>query len=631
MGGGPSQPEVQGFQPAGADDLVDLFTGDFSYNIPLLDVEGYPVNLSYRAGLNMDQEASWVGLGWNINPGVVERNVRGLPDDFAGDDMVNDMAIRPNWTAGLSLGGLLEVFGKDDLVRLNGSGTISLNNYMGLRFETNVGLSMRSATQGKSAYTAGLGLTSGSNSGLKLQPKVGYERITAENDQDNFATGGLNFGVSIDSRKGLTDMSFGVYTKATHENCGGSKVTYKEIGEQNASSSYNFGIPTYTPKIDHPMDNASISLNFTLGSEILGVHPGTRFGGFFSYQKLREQTTRRHGYGYLYLERARNDQDGIMDINREKDGPYDASQSSLPIAQLTNDIYVASGQGIGGSYRPFRAQVGTVRDGYNACGGRNGTLGLEIGAGGVLHGGSDILLNSLNSWSGEWKVANRTEPRLRFSRRLEDPAAERVFFREANEAVVDMDEALFNGFGGAQAERFTMEKQGSGVRLLAELNHGPHVSTTIPMDNFRHKREPRAQVFSYLTVSDVRQGLGLQDREAVIHRRLGQDLTARWEMIPDHHLAEISIHGKSGERYVYGLPVYNTRQEDVTFAVAPLNDEEAELISYAAKDNSVKNEVGRDRLLFIVEDAPLCLCLLAHCGRRSGLFRCGWHPGPQRW
>ena len=62
LSSGPSQPEVQGFQPAGVNDMVDLFSGDFSYNIPLLDVEGYPVNLFYSAGIGMDQEASWVGL-----------------------------------------------------------------------------------------------------------------------------------------------------------------------------------------------------------------------------------------------------------------------------------------------------------------------------------------------------------------------------------------------------------------------------------------------------------------------------------------------------------------------------------------------------------------------------------------
>src|ERR1700758_743441 len=44
--GGPSQPEMQAFSPVGSTDMVDLATGSYDYNIPLLDVEGYPINLS---------------------------------------------------------------------------------------------------------------------------------------------------------------------------------------------------------------------------------------------------------------------------------------------------------------------------------------------------------------------------------------------------------------------------------------------------------------------------------------------------------------------------------------------------------------------------------------------------------
>ena len=51
---GPVQPEMQKFTPAGTNDMVDLFTGDFKDNIPLLDVGGYPLNLSYHSGFNME-------------------------------------------------------------------------------------------------------------------------------------------------------------------------------------------------------------------------------------------------------------------------------------------------------------------------------------------------------------------------------------------------------------------------------------------------------------------------------------------------------------------------------------------------------------------------------------------------
>jgi len=48
-------------------DMVNLLTGDMTYNIPLLEVPGpgggYPLSLSYHAGIQPDADASWVGLG----------------------------------------------------------------------------------------------------------------------------------------------------------------------------------------------------------------------------------------------------------------------------------------------------------------------------------------------------------------------------------------------------------------------------------------------------------------------------------------------------------------------------------------------------------------------------------------
>src|SRR5580698_8291187 len=64
---GPAQEEFSSFEPASTTDMVDLYTGDFTYNIPLLTVPGpnggYPLNLAYHSGVTMEQEASWVGLG----------------------------------------------------------------------------------------------------------------------------------------------------------------------------------------------------------------------------------------------------------------------------------------------------------------------------------------------------------------------------------------------------------------------------------------------------------------------------------------------------------------------------------------------------------------------------------------
>src|SRR6476620_460781 len=85
---GPSQPEFSSFTPIGTSDMVDLASGDFNYNIPIMDVGGYPIHFAYNSGVSMDQEASWVGLGWDLNVGQINRQMRGIPDDFDGDEMI---------------------------------------------------------------------------------------------------------------------------------------------------------------------------------------------------------------------------------------------------------------------------------------------------------------------------------------------------------------------------------------------------------------------------------------------------------------------------------------------------------------------------------------------------------------
>lgn len=83
---GPVAPEATSFEPVDATDMVNLVTGDLSYVLPLVSIPGpeggYPLSLSYHAGIAMEQEASWVGLGWSLNPGAINRSVNGYPDDW---------------------------------------------------------------------------------------------------------------------------------------------------------------------------------------------------------------------------------------------------------------------------------------------------------------------------------------------------------------------------------------------------------------------------------------------------------------------------------------------------------------------------------------------------------------------
>ena len=86
---GPGSPEAAGFEPVDATDMVNLTNGNLSYVLPLLDVEGFPVTLSYHAGITMDMDASWVGLGWYLNPGAINRSVTNTPDDWKSGVGIN--------------------------------------------------------------------------------------------------------------------------------------------------------------------------------------------------------------------------------------------------------------------------------------------------------------------------------------------------------------------------------------------------------------------------------------------------------------------------------------------------------------------------------------------------------------
>jgi hypothetical protein len=72
---------------------VSYYTGIPTINIPLYEISLYnyklPISLSYYAsGIHVDQEASWVGLGWSLNAGgVITRTIRG-EDDLKNNGIV---------------------------------------------------------------------------------------------------------------------------------------------------------------------------------------------------------------------------------------------------------------------------------------------------------------------------------------------------------------------------------------------------------------------------------------------------------------------------------------------------------------------------------------------------------------
>ncbi len=219
---GPNAPEAASFEPVDATDMVNLLTGDFTYVLPLMNVPspegGYPIALAYHAGIAMDQEASWVGLGWNLNPGAIDRSVNGYPDDYNSSSLFEylydegktdtfnsitlgyslgvSVGVGASWGSNQSLGGHVSIgTGISDVVGVNasvGTSGSSVGVTIGLPGELSLGVEVD--TNGTVSTSIGVQFDK-NGAGFRIGAStdgVGSFAFTAADDSGNKATLGVN-------------------------------------------------------------------------------------------------------------------------------------------------------------------------------------------------------------------------------------------------------------------------------------------------------------------------------------------------------------------------------------------------------------------------------------------------------
>lgn len=614
LSGGPSQPEVQGFQPIGTSEMVDPFTGDFSYNIPLMDIDGYPINISYRSGITMDQEASWVGLGWSLNPGVVNRGMRGIPDDFMGDEVVKQINVKPNLTIGCGAGFGAKLFGLDFLTGNLGA-SVKYNNYTGVGIELSggVNLTMKASKpcMGKCSGGLGLSVVSSSDNGLSISPNLSFDYSLFQKRQSETKLG-LNVGCSYNSRAGLQYASYGLNIQhsmvdgngTTRENSDGSKsMDSYDYGDKRSThadyskgvgGSFNYGMPTCSPQVNMQMRNTAGSIAVTLGTELFGVHGNGNIRIYYAYQKLVSHEIKSPAYGYFNSDKGQDIDYAMHDFNREKEGSYNLNTVTLPITNYTYDVFSASGQGVGGSYRPFRSDMGHVFDPAGSTTSDNWSAGGEVGLGNLFHGGLDVTVTDVTTYSGRWSNDNSAAAKMKFKSSANYPQYEKYYLKEANEKSVNNDPSFLTKNGGFEAVRVLLTG-GGGYQIKSEAILTDGITETPISDiNYRMKRDIRNQTISIITRKELHDGLGLCRESA--------SLTAfdpnGSSPAKGHHIAEITALNTSGGRYVYGIAAYNTFQEETTFSVTEGSREADGNIKYTSggskPDNSIDNEKGQD-------------------------------------
>jgi hypothetical protein len=586
---GPSQPEVQSFEPAGTTEMVDLFSGDFVYNIPLLELPGpnggYPFNLSYHSGIGMDQEASWVGLGWNLNPGVINRGMRGMPDDFNGDLIKKTTDIKDNYTYGVSFGGSIKLFGADKnkppkppTPKSSGNPAVKATGLLSLsmRFYYNsykgVGYSL-SPTLGYGAPREKLSTGIGANVGLSLDSQEGVGANASislkQPDEEGNPKGSFRMGVGFNSASGLR-ASYSGGTSRTRDQNGGKWRTSKE--SLGGGSSISFATPSFVPSISMPMISENLDIQVPVGVGVGGTFTDLSIGGFYSTQSLFFKGIPREfkAYGYNYLEEA-GDRD-VMDFNRSKDGVIRKESPNLAIPQLTYDVYSVSGQGIGGMYRPYRSDIGHVHDPKVESYSSGGAFGIDLGP--KDHWGANFTYNNGSSVSGDWATENNWYSSYNFKGQdagVKDDY-EAVYFKAHGEMTsFDVNELDFIGQQGPV--RAELNKDGTSYNPVSNklVNRNATKASGATIKNIREKKQHDSYRMSRnMSVQPLtNEQLGSSTSvlgEYQITLDGGGGILDRSSR-PDHHIGGITSINAEGVRYVYGLPAYNTKQEEYLFSV----------------------------------------------------------------
>lgn len=616
---GPSQPEVQSFEPVTTNQMVDPFTGDFTYNIPLFNLPGpdggYPFNLAYHSGIGMDQEASWVGLGWTLNPGAINRSVHNLPDEFDGfgnDQITLTEDMKPNWTLGVNGGVGAEIWGFDGL--LGGAGAslsfstgIYYNSYKGVGKNLGIGLTPNFKGAGDK-FSAGLGLSVsldtqegiGADADLTLSSKgKGLDKVSTN----------LSVGTGYNSRRGLTQISTGLsftkWSSSYHP-----KIDRKGNVSSKRKNKGNFGggkanIPlsnsSFSPQVYKEFSGKNIALSFKTGVDIGGAFGSMNLGGFYNEQGLKNPNIQVSfpAVGYLNLSNYEGlDAIGthpLMDVGRDSDGQVYKTTKILAAPSLNFDSYLVVGQGIGQTFRAFRSDIGVARNQSMVSKMKGGNIGFELGIPlpDPVHNGLGATYNWSKTESGKWATAtDNISANIGFSENTTGNDFENYYFKTYGEQTIDeggkatifttedpvyfelsrvvgsgsLDDQ-FSALGGLRNESNTLnaqmgdpnlqrkrtQRRPRGTNIIGFTNEEILVSSNEILPEYDIK------VYSMPTHAST----DYYDKNSLT------DYTPWRTSREKNHFAGYSALNNSGERYIYALPAYNNFQTEYSFSLDP--------------------------------------------------------------
>lgn len=629
---GPTTPDMSAFEPASTSNMVDLFSGDFSYNIPLLDVGGYPVNLSYHSGAGPEEEASWVGFGWSLNPGAINRQLRGVPDDFKGDQIVQEDNKKPNITVGGNVNVSIKLFGfRLPKLKKKASGDmkvkigISHNNYTGYKGMIGIGTSFNTSDDNSDANTQGLGPATSTNLGGSLGLNV--DNQSGVNPYANFQ---VNFKVNTKKeRTAERDLAeaqkqFGNLVKSLANTQSKSEVNdlkesstkianmsrilnrAQDVGSAlSTSSAISFNSFQPPAMVQTPMISKNFTASLGLGITLFGgtVVPGIE--GTYSKQELKDHVNTAPAYGFMNSSDARAKEEAVLDYNMEKESPYFKRLPNLGVTVFTPDVYSVTSNAGSMQFRPFLKGAGIFFQPHKHDVDKSVDIGLEPGFGNLFHLGIPLQLNKTNNISGKWTSRNDYMDLGDFkSTSSSSPENPSFYFKRIGEKN-KQDMSFFNAVGNTSpvavrlSNGFSAWAFGNGK---AEGRMRKKGAADITSSFSRTVRDKANHSIAYLTASEASM-YALQPqipnyRENTLPtapNAIKNYISRTGGYRQQHHISQYIITQDDGQRMVYGTPVYNVSQQEVSFAIRPdATQMQNGVAIYSGSDNTSGNQNGKD-------------------------------------
>lgn len=630
-----------GFTPGSMNDMVDPFTGDFSYAIPLMDVEGYPLTLSYNSNVNMNSEATWVGLGWNLDVGSISREMRGIPDEFNGEQVLaTTFKVKDDKTTdGFKAGGYLSTalkFGvgnsflspKIQVTSLWGSYT---NSYLGLGKTFDIGLQAsvslsysNSIGDVGAAVKFGLGYSSDTKGGVGFNKSFGFSAGAEVKNMNAGAS--YSYGTNFNSRSGLISK-----TQAFNVSAGYTTSPYKaderdeneKLLKRNghsgsgsgasygASTTVTFGTATSVPRLrTNSISESSAFLGdlyvgFSLGPAIMKV------GGLLeTYETSAKNANANHiynqpAYGYLHSGKRGSEKRSysVMDFDRGSDFNFSERMRDLPFSVQSFDIFHVSSSGLNAEFRANRTDVGTFYDATTIGRLNQGSellvddditgvnAGVLLGAGITVEVGYSTGIQQGEMKSGKW-ASPLNFPAIAAGKKF-DPT---VYFKAIGELTPN-DLTPYNTLGGKAASHYKLARSGSDLTTTNNLSTGGTVygplSGTVPT---------RATVFEPKTASEMAVAPEIFEQKIRYYSNTGTPVIEDRNMgvKSDNDISSVKVISTSGGVYTYGLPNYSLSSSDVSFSIANVGgrtyDDSRGEVSYFSGDAGTANSLGKAQM-----------------------------------